>query len=231
MAVAVLFPVELATGLLTKISTVLAGTVAGLGGLKLGDPIGDATTPVVRALAGLTGQNGALLLIVAAILTIGTLLAIVRVSRRLVYGRIESVFSEHLFRSSGRSMLLGAGITVLVQSSSISTSLVIPLVGAGLLNLTQVFPYTLGANIGTTVTANLVALSTGNAAAVTVSLAHLLFNVFGICLIWPVGKVRRIPILLAERMSAATMRTRLAPVIYIVLAFFALPFIAILVWD
>ncbi len=231
MAVAVLFPVELATGLLTKISTVLAGTVAGLGGLKLGDPIGDATTPVVRALAGLTEQNGALLLIVAAILTIGTLLAIVRVSRRLVYGRIESVFSEHLFRSSGRSMLLGAGITVLVQSSSISTSLVIPLVGAGLLNLTQVFPYTLGANIGTTVTANLVALSTGNAAAVTVSLAHLLFNVFGICLIWPVGKVRRIPILLAERMSAATMRTRLAPVIYIVLAFFALPFVAILVWD
>ena len=74
MAVAVLFPVELASGFLTRISTALAGEVEGLGGLKLGDPIGDATTPVVLALAQLTGQNPALLLIVAVLLTMGALL-------------------------------------------------------------------------------------------------------------------------------------------------------------
>ncbi len=126
------------------------------------------------------------------------------------------------------ALFIGILATALVQSSSISTSLVIPLVGTGVLNLVQVFPYTLGANVGTTVTANLAALSTGNVAAVTVALAHLLFNLFGIALIWPVQIVRRTPILLAELMATVTMRNRLLPLVYIAVAFFGLPFLAIL---
>ena len=41
----------------------------------------------------------------------------------------------------------------MVQSSSITTSLVVPLAGAGVLTLRQIFSFTLGANIGTTITA------------------------------------------------------------------------------
>ena len=231
MAVVALFTVELATGFLTSTSSAIAGALEGVGGLKLADPISDATTPVVLVLAGLVGQNGLVLLMLAGFLTIGTLLGIVRVSRSLVLGRIRLAFNQHLFKNAARSMLLGTGVTVLVQSSSISTSLLIPLVGARLLNLVQVFPYTLGANIGTTVTANLAALATGNVAAVAVSLAHLLFNLCGIGLVWPVRPVRRVPILLAERMAAATVRHRLVPLIYILLAFFGLPMLVIFAWG
>ena len=125
-------------------------------------------------------------------------------------------------------MLVGVAITMVVQSSSISTSLVVPMVAMEILSLRQVFPYTLGANVGTTFTANLAALSTGNVAAVTVSLAHLLFNVCGIALVWPVSRVRGLPIYLAEKMADATTRSRLVPLIYVAVVFFGLPFLVIL---
>ena len=147
LSVAALFPVEIATGFLTRTSTALARTLRDAGVLNLGDPIGDATTPVVLALAELTGQNASLLLVLAILITFGTLMAIVKLSRNLTLQRIESVFDAHLFKNPGCSMLIGTGVTILVQSSSISTSLVIPFVGAGVLNLAQVFPYTLGPNL------------------------------------------------------------------------------------
>ncbi len=156
------------------------------------------------------------------------LFGIVRVLRSLVLSRVEAVFDEHVLKNDRRSMPAGVVITLLLQSSSISTSLVVPLVGTGVLRLKQVFPYTLGANAGTTMTANLAALSTENVAAVTVSVAHLMFNVCGIALIWPVGGVRQILVVLAELMASATMRSRLVPLAYIALAYFGLPFPAIL---
>ena len=54
-------------------------------------------------------------------------------------------------------------------------------VDASLLTLGQAFPVIMGANIGTTITANFVALSASTQAR-RVALAHLLFNVFGV--IW-----------------------------------------------
>jgi solute carrier family 34 (sodium-dependent phosphate cotransporter) len=53
-------------------------------------------------------------------------------------------------------------MTVMVQSSSITTSVMIPLVAAGVVTLEHVFPFTIGANLGTTVTALIAALSTGS---------------------------------------------------------------------
>ena len=127
-------------------------------------------------------------------------------------------------------MLVGVAVTMAVQSSSISTSLVVPLVAIQMLNLRQVFPCTLGANVGTTFTANLAATSTANVAAVTVSLAHLLFNVCGIAPVWPVSRVRCLPIYLAEKMADATQRSHLVPLIDVAAVFFGLPFLAILLF-
>ena len=106
--------------------------------------------------------------------------------KALVIGRVEAFFDSTLFANAGRAMFFGLLITVLVQSSSITTSLAVPLAGAGILTLLQIFPYTLGANIGTTITAMLAALAVGEISAVTVAFAHLLFNVCGIASIWPV---------------------------------------------
>ena len=228
MAVAVLFPVEWATGFLSHASVFLATAFAGLGGLQLGNPVKAATGPTVAALASGVGNHGLLLLLIAAALTVAALFSIVRLLRSLALRRVEAALDERLFRNAWRSMLVGVAVTMAMQSSSISTSLVVPMVAIEMLTLRQVFPYTLGANVGTTFTANLAALSTGNVAAVTVSLAHLPFNVGGIVLLWPISRVRHMPIYLAGKMADATMRSRLVPLIYVAAVFFGLPFLTIL---
>ena len=134
--------------------------------------------------------------------------------------KVEVFFDTYIFKTALRSLLLGLGLTVLVQSSSITTSLVIPLAGAGLLTLKQIFPYTLGANVGTTITAFLAALAIGRPEAVTIALAHVFFNLFGICVIWP---IRRIPLYFARWFSHLAQRNRMIPILFVVIVFFILP--------
>ena len=59
-------------------------------------------------------------------------------------------------RFSGVS--IGAGVTAIIQSSSATSVMVIGLVNAGVMTLTQATPIIMGANIGTTITGVLVAL-------------------------------------------------------------------------
>ncbi len=125
-------------------------------------------------------------------------------------------------------MLFGLVVTALVQSSSVTTSLAVPLAGAGILTIYQIFPYTLGANVGTTVTAMLAALSVGEMSAVTVALAHMLFNICGILLIWPIPKIRRAPIIMAEKMAEIALFNRAIPILWVLFFFYAMPFAAIL---
>ncbi len=226
-AVAVLFPLELATGFLSRSAAYLAALFEGIGGLKLGSPLKAATTPTIIFLAELVDQQPVLLLIVAVLLIFATLIGIVKILRSLVIMRVSAFFDEHLFKTAARAFLFGVLLTALVQSSSITTSLAVPLVGAGILSLLQVFPYTLGANVGTTVTAMLAALSTANAAAITVAFAHLLFNISGILLIWPIKKVRRLPILMAEFAAATAIKNRFLPLLFILFVFFIIPLIFI----
>ena len=152
----------------------------------------------------------------------------VDLARGLVVSRAERVLNRYLFGAPILAMLSGLVLTALVQSSSITTSLVIPLVGAGILTVQQIFPYTLGANVGTTVTAMLAALSTGNVAAVTIAFAHLLFNVTGIALIYPLAPIRAIPIRLAISVAAFTSRSRAAALLLILVFFYVLPAAVIL---
>jgi len=115
---------------------------------------------------------------------------------------------------------LGILITAVVQSSSITTSLMVPLLGAGVVTLSQVYPYMLGANIGTTVTAFLASLVTGSTEAVSVAFAHLLFNAYGTAIFWP---LKIIPITLAKKLALLTERSKLVPIVYILVVFFILP--------
>ena len=87
----------------------------------------------------------------------------------------------------------------------------------------QVFPFTIGANIGTTVTAMLAALSTGNAAAISVAFAHMLFNVTGSVLIYLPPPVRKIPLAMARTMGRIASRRRIIAGIYILVFFYGIP--------
>ena len=66
--------------------------------------------------------------------------------------KVERFFTRVFFRNDLTAYIVGTITTILVQSSSVTTSLIVPLAGAGAVKLKRVYPYTLGANLGTTVT-------------------------------------------------------------------------------
>jgi sodium-dependent phosphate cotransporter len=140
--------------------------------------------------------------------------------RILVVKKAEAWFDRYLFKTAPRALLVGLLLTAMVQSSSITTSLAVPMAGAGLLTLTQIFPYTLGANIGTTVTAILAALVTGDLSAIIVAFSHLLFNISGIVVWWP---FKFVPISIAEKFAGIAVRKKIFAILYITVVFFLIP--------
>lgn len=231
MAVLVLFPLELATGFLARISVVLAAAVEGVGGLKMADPIKTVVRPVSSTIVDLLGQSPVLTVIVALSLLFVALKLLVDLLKAIMSGRAERVLHRTLFRSALPAITAGMVMTVMVQSSSITTSVMIPLVAAGIVTLEQVFPFTVGANIGTTVTALIAALSTGSAAAVTVAFSHLMFNISGTLIVFVPPPIRRIPLAGARALGRITVRNRLFAVAYVAVLFFLVPFLLIVLTE
>src|SRR5690606_24877586 len=153
-----------------------------------------------------------ILLIVTVVLTYAMLAGIVKLLRSLVLTRIESFFDKVLFLNWRRAMAFGFLLTVAVQSRSIPTALAIPLAGAGILKLIQVYPFNLGANVGTTITAILAALAAGGDTPVIVAFSHVLFNLLGIAFIWSIPPIRKLPLIAAESIARNGSQKRLVPV-------------------
>ncbi len=154
------------------------------------------------------------------------LLLIVRVMRAAASSRVESLVSKGLEQAALLSMFVGVVVTVMVQSSSITTSLLVPLAGAGVVTLAQAFPITIGANIGTTVTALLAALATtgDNASAgITIALVHFLFNVTATVLIFPIERVRELPLRAARWLGEVAVNSRRWALLYVIVLFYGLP--------
>jgi sodium-dependent phosphate cotransporter len=229
LAVVILFPLQVATNILGRIADTLSHAFYDIGGMTFSSPLKAVTGPAVNAIAKLHDGMPWLLLVVSLAIMFASLRYLVVVMKALVLGRVESFFDQTLFKNAGRAMLFGLAITVLVQSSSITTSLAVPLAGAGILTLVQIFPYTLGANVGTTITAMLAALAVGELSAVTVAFAHLMFNVSGIAIIWPIPAIRRIPLRISENLAEVAAHWRWIAIAYILVGFYAVPLLAILV--
>ena len=122
-------------------------------------------------------------------------------------------------------MLVGALLTIAVQSSSVTTSAITPLVGLGIITVEQMYPITLGANLGTTCTSLLAALVTGKINALQIALCHLSFNLLGIILLYPIECIRNIPIATAKFMGKIAKHYIYFPIIYLILTFMLLPII------
>jgi len=220
IAVVILFPIQYYTNILGIVSEFLAASFQNMGGLTAISPIKIITAPVIQIIDNLTGRSGVIELIIAFVILFVALKNLVKVLKSLFIGRMEVFFDKVIFKNAFSGLLFGLILTALIQSSSITTSLVVPLVGAGILTLEQIFPYTLGANIGTTVTAMLASIATGNIAAITVAFAHLCFNILAVVIIFP---VRFIPIALAKGIANLTIKNKIYPLIYIAVIFFILP--------
>jgi sodium-dependent phosphate cotransporter len=233
MAVLLLLPLEMATGYLRKTATWLASSMTGLGGVEYDSPVKGALKAALKPLKGLIHAatdserlQAVLLILVSGLLIYLALLFLVKVMRGAMSSRVEVMVSRGLYRSPVVAILIGIIVTVMVQSSSITTSLLVPLAGAGLLSLEQAFPITIGANIGTTVTAFLAALAVTGPNAVyglTIALVHLLFNLTATVLIYPVPRVREIPLSLARGLARLAVRSKLLAIAYVVVLFYGLP--------
>ena len=166
---------------------------------------------------------GTICLIISIIMTVVALILIVKLLNMLLLTSAERVIRKALNLNEYLMMLIGAGITFFVQSSSITTSVLTPLVGVGVLSLEKMFPMVLGANIGTTGTAFLAALVSGKDVSVQIALCHLFFNIFGILIWYPVPFMRKIPLYLARNMGWTASRWRWFPAVYIAVVFGATP--------
>lgn len=123
------------------------------------------------------------------------------------------------------AMMVGAGMTFIVQSSSVFTSAITPLVGIGVISLERAYPLTLGSNIGTTTTAILAAMASPGetlANSLQIALCHFFFNIMGILLWYPIPFMR-IPIRLARGLGNKTAKYRWFAALYLFLCFLAMP--------
>lgn len=242
MAVAVLFPLEVLFGIISGPAELLTAGLVGIGGASLLSPLKAVTKPISKFVISTVQENGIVVLVVGTIFLFVSLRYLVVLLKSLVLGRAESFLHKYIFGTPIAAMLCGLVLTVMVQSSSVTTSIAVPLVGAGILTVRQIFPYTLGANVGTTITALLAALAAtagvvvGDEAAMiaataslTVAFSHLLFNLFGIGLIYGIKPLREIPIRLAEHMGTLTLKNRGISIAYIVVLFFVIPLILVFI--
>ena len=228
LAVIILFPLEMIFGILEK-------SAMGLGNLFFGKVTTDEVfhSPIKTAikwgsnhLEALSSGNNVLLIVISVLLTFTMLFSIVKVLRSLVLNKVEVFFDQYFFRSAITAFSFGVILTILVQSSSITTSTIIPLAGAGVLTLRQIYPFTLGANIGTTVTA-LLASMTLNVTAMVAAFSHLFFNIFGIILIYLNPLLRDIPMKFAKWIANVAIQNKALPIIYLLIIFFGIPLLII----
>jgi solute carrier family 34 (sodium-dependent phosphate cotransporter) len=240
LAVMVLLPLELLFGVLSRPAIALSGVLRGGGISEPGQsPIRAAVKAPVDAFNGLidpSGDGGSLiglvLLAVGLTLIFVALGTITRNMRQLVAGSVERAMNRLVGRGGGSmGILVGIGVTVAVQSSTITTSILVPLVAAGILTLRNAYPITLGANVGTTITALLASLAVVRPEGLTIALVHTLFNLTALALIYPIPAVRYIPVNVAERLAATATEHRSIIVVYVAGLFLVVPLLGIFFLD
>ena len=217
LAACAILPVEMLFHPVERSAVFLQSVFAGAGGMSLASPLKIIVRPLSDVVTGLIPSTFPLLVIALALLFVA-LRGMMKIMQGAVLERMGGLFDRVLFRNDAASFSLGMVTTAAVQSSSATTSLVVPLAGTGVLTLRQIFPYTLGANVGTTITAILASFSTASPAAVVVAFAHLTFNVLAIAIFYP---LKAIPLWLAEKIGSLAARTKASSVavitVYIIL--------------
>ncbi len=238
IAVAVLLPLELTTKFLSGtaewISEALTGS-EGLGG-SFDSPIKGAVkwlADIVEDGVDAVFSGETLAAVIGIVIGIGfiflTLAFITKNMRLLVADRIERSLNAALARSGLIGMAVGMLVTFAVQSSSITTSILVPIVASGVLLVRNAYPITLGANIGTTVTALLAALGAGAVDGLTIALTHTLFNVVAIALFYPLPQIRYIPVQAAEWLAGQAMAAKRWAFAYLLGMFVVLPLLGIVI--
>ncbi|GLO61796.1 sodium:phosphate symporter [Vibrio sp. MACH09] len=233
LAVLIFLPLEMMFGILEKISHWLVSPMLATGDMSIKgfNFIKPITKPVVSALkeplSTFGDVAGGVALIFIGIATVFLAITVMgKLMKKLMVGRAKDILQRAIGKGPLHGILSGSIVTVLVQSSSTTTSLMVPLVGTGVLKVKDVYPFTLGSNIGTCITALLAATAvTGEYAvfALQIALVHLTFNVLATIFIFGIPFLRDLPLKGADIISNLAMENKSVVVAYLVCVFIIMP--------
>lgn len=238
MAVLILLPFELMTGVISSVAERISETLVGSAGADWESPIKAwVKGPVgwIEDAAGGVFSNvnvqGTAMVLAGLVIVLASLVFITTNMKTLVAERVERSMNAILGRGGGMvAMLVGIVITVAVQSSSITTSILIPMSAAGVISLRNAYPVTLGANVGTTITALLAAMAASRPEALTIALVHTLFNLVGIAILYGIPFLRPLPIRAAETLAEIAVKRRMVAVGYVVVVFVVVPLVGVAIF-
>lgn len=239
IAVAIFLPLEMMTGILRRTAGWFAGAFSGAAGADtdsadfldviIGKPAGIL---VKKGLGGVL-PNDMWTGVIASIIGVVGILLVVRfigiILGQLMVGKAKNLLHNSIGRGPVTGMGSGALVTVLAQSSSVTTSLMVPLAAAGTIKTRAIYPYTLGANVGTTCTALLasMAVTDNREQALQIAFVHLLFNVFAILVIYVLPFLRQVPLRGAETLANRAVQNKMYVVGWVVGVYILLPLAAI----
>jgi len=227
LTVVLLFPLEYYFGFLSQAAGYLTQTF-----FVSADPVGSEytynvliTRPITLWITGLV--NLPLLWVIVAILLV--LLTIKLLSDTVFKAFLSTKFkniSEHIFNTPWLTFLYGTLFTAAVQSSTVTTSLVVPAVATRQIKIANILPFIMGANVGTTITAAIAAIYKTEA-AISIALVHIIFNLIGVLIFLPFPAIRNFPVKLATYFARISVKRKYVSLAYILMTFFIIPFLLI----
>lgn len=180
--------------------------------------------PVIDFLVRIV-PSGFVLILISFALLFTSILIFRRIISDLLKAKSPQSFSRFFFRNQFKSFSWGLLTTAAIRSSTITTSVVVPIVAKKIATLRQAAPFIMGANVGTTITAFIAALTNSNTSAgISIAISHFLFNFIGVLLFFPIPVLQKLPIKLASGLGELTLKYRLAGFVFILLTFFIIPF-------
>jgi len=242
LTVIVLLPLELIFGFLHHVAQFATYFLRGFWGATYHSPFqamlkwgSKQFEKLVRVGVGAVGLPempwvGIVFAILSLIIIFFSLIVLITILKSLMMKHVENILDKYLGGTGIFALFIGFFVTGIIQSSSVTTSILVPVVAAGVISLEAAFPITLGANLGTTLTALMASLAANSIAGLTIALVHFFFNVVGILIFFPLPQMRQIPLGLARWMGDLSSRSRVAVVGYLLAVFFIIPTIGILLW-
>ncbi|MDW7695366.1 Na/Pi symporter [Flammeovirgaceae bacterium SG7u.111] len=225
--VAILFPLEYMTGFISSLSTTIGSWIGSTNVGHSENTISFLSFKfILQYLNPIIEKYPLLIMLFALTLLFVAIKQFTRKLQNMVIGKAQSRLEGLVFGGGFKSLGVGFLLTSIVQSSSVTTSLTVPLVAARKVGLKNAFPFIMGANVGTTVTALLAAISKSDA-AISIAIAHFLLNFIGVLILFPIPTVRNLPIKLANKLGHATAQNRLVGFAYVLITFFLFPFFLI----
>jgi sodium-dependent phosphate cotransporter len=183
-------------------------------------PLGDVAGPTITIVFGAL----AILLVVKYL---GKLLKL------LMVGRARHILTRAAGGNEYLAMGTGLGATFITQSSTITASILVPFAGAGILTTKQLYPVTVGANIGTTFTALLAAFALfgepGAKLGLQAAFVHLLYNLLSVLVIYVPPGIKNLPLRSAEWLARIAAERKWVIALYLIGFFIALP-VAVIVF-